>query len=122
MVTSSAKVVRLVWAICLLIGTGFHMVDFFRSGGAYPGYPLGTVVFWNALTVLDPLAATLLFWRPRLGVLSTLAIILSDVSHNVWAVATYDAMVWPVAMQAAFLVFVLATAHLIWRDSWAQEA
>jgi len=62
MAISSAKVVRGVWALCLLMGTGFHLVDLVRSGGAYPGYPLGTVVFWNALTVFDPLAAALLFW------------------------------------------------------------
>jgi len=115
MATSSANTVRAVWALCLLVGTSFHIVDLVRSGGAYPGYPLGTVVFWNALTVLDPLAAALLFWRPRHGVLATLAIMLTDVAHNVWAVVTYDAWVWPVAMQTAFLAFVLFTAHLIWR-------
>lgn len=86
----SARLARLIWVLCLLIGTGFHLVDLIGSGGAYPGYPVGTVVFWNALTVLDPVAATLLFWRPRLGVVVTLAIMLTDVAHNVWAVATRE--------------------------------
>ena len=119
---SSAKVVRAVWALCLLIGTASHVGELVWSGGAYPGFPLGTVIFWNALTILDPLAVALLFWKPRLGVVATLAIMVADVSHNFWAVAAHDAMAWPVAMQTAFLVFVLATAHLIWRDASRQEA
>ena len=122
MANSSAKAVRLIWALCLAIGTCTHVAELILSGGAYPGYPPATVIFWNALTVLDPLAAALLFWRPRLGVLATLAIMLADVIHNTWAVVTYGAMIWPVAAQAVFLAFVLATAHLIWRDAPGQVA
>jgi hypothetical protein len=44
-------------------------------------------------------------------------IIVSDVVHNIWVVATYGGVVWMVVAQAAFLVFVLATARLIWRDA-----
>jgi hypothetical protein len=91
-------------------------------GGAHPGYPLATVVVWNALTVLDPLAAALLFWKPRVGVLFTLAIMLADVGHNSWAVAAHGAMVWPVVIQAAFLMFVAATAPLIWREASGLKA
>jgi len=47
---------------------------------------------------------------------------LTDVAHNVWAVAAYNALMWPVAMQAAFLAFVLSTAHLIWRGSSGRRA
>jgi hypothetical protein len=122
MENSSAKAVRRIWALCLAIGTCTHVAELILSGGAYPGYPPATVIFWNALTVLDPLAAALLFWKPRLGVLATLAIMLGDVIHNTWAVAAHGAMIWPVALQAAFLAFVLVTAHLIWRDASSHAA
>ncbi|WP_293901188.1 hypothetical protein [Phenylobacterium sp.] len=110
----------MVWALCLAIGTCTHVATLIY--GWNDRVPLASVIFWNSLTVLDPLAAVLLFLRPRLGVVLTLAIMVSDVGHNIWAIAAFDAMVWPVAAQALFLIFVLATAPLIWRDAPVQKA
>ncbi|MGH6966611.1 MAG: hypothetical protein ACREE0_19185 [Phenylobacterium sp.] len=84
--------------------------------------PFASVIFWNSLTVLDPLAAALLFLRPRIGVVLTLAIMVSDVGHNIWAIAAFEANVWLVAAQVLFLIFVLVTARLIWRDAPGQSA
>lgn len=108
--------VRVIWATCLALGTLSHVASFLQSGGFYPGYPLLTVLFWNALTILDPLAATFLLVRPRVGVVATLAIMIADVAHNVWAVATHGAMLRPVILQAAFLVLILATVRVAWPD------
>ena len=63
-----------------------------------------------------PLVAVLLFLRPRAGVVITVAIMVSDVAHNVWAVTAMGAMVWPVVAQGAFLAFVTGTAPMVWRD------
>jgi hypothetical protein len=111
----SSRHARLIWALCLAVGTCTHVASLIY--GWNDRVPAPSAVFWNALTVLDPLAAVLLFLRPRMGVALTLAIMLSDVAHNVWAIGAFGAIAWPVVVQAAFLVFVLATARLIWRDA-----
>lgn len=120
MARSLAHPARTVWALCLAIGTCTHVAALIY--GWSDRVPIASVVFWNSLTVLDPLAAVLLFLRPRIGVALTLAIMVSDVGHNVWAIAAFGAMVWPVVAQALFLIFVLATARLIWRDAPPQMA
>jgi hypothetical protein len=110
----------MVWALCLAIGTCTHIAALIY--GWNDRVPFASLIFWNSLTVLDPLAAALLFLRPRIGVVLTLAIMVSDVGHNIWAIAAFEAMVWPVAAQALFLIFVLATARLIWREAPGQRA
>lgn len=105
----------MVWVFCLAIGTCTHVADLIY--GRNEGVPIASAIFWNSLTILDPLAIALFFVRPRFGVVLTLAIMVADVAHNVWAIAALDVMVWPVVAQALFLIFVLATAHLIWRDA-----
>jgi hypothetical protein len=95
--------------------------------GWMPSYlPWGTAVYWSSLTVLDPTAAALLFVRPRTGVVLTAMIIVSDVIHNLWFMASHphggsfeaDMMSSPFMIsQIAFLVFVAATARLAWRSS-----
>jgi hypothetical protein len=120
MARSLAQPARMVWALCLAIGTCTHIAALIY--GWNDRVPFASLIFWNSLTVLDPLAAALLFLRPRIGVVLTLAIMVSDVGHNIWAIAAFEAMVWPVAAQALFLIFVLATARLIWREAPGQRA
>ena len=76
--------------------------------------------------MLDPLAALLLFIRPRIGVAATIAIITSDVVHNLWFVAGHRAnRALPHAIvddpfllsRIAFLVFVGLTARLASPDA-----
>jgi hypothetical protein len=119
MARSLAQPARLVWALCLTIGTCTHVAALIY--GWNDRVPLPSLIFWDSLTVLDPLAAILLFLRPRIGVALTLAIMVSDVVHTIWAIAAFAAMVWPVVAEALFLIFVLATAHLIWRDASGQR-
>ena len=115
MATSLAQLARLVWALCLVIGTCTHVAALLY--GWNDRVPLPSLIFWDALTVLDPLAAALLFLRPRVGVVLTLAIMVADVGHNFWAIFAFDAIAWLVVPEALFLIFVLATAPLIWRDA-----
>jgi len=120
MARSLAQPARMVWALCLAIGTCTHVAALVYGWNGH--VPFGSRIFWNSLTVLDPLAAAALFLRPRIGVILTLAIMVADVGHNIWAIGAFEAMVWPVVLQALFLIFVLATAHLIWRDAPGQRA
>jgi hypothetical protein len=50
----------------------------------YNNAPLFTCIYWTSLTFIDPLAAILLFYRPRIGLILTFLIIFSDVIHNTW--------------------------------------
>jgi|GEM_PF-3370276 len=110
----------MVWAVCLGIGTCTHVAALISGWNAR--VPLASVVFWNSLTGLDPLAVALLFLRPRAGVVLTVAIMVSDVAHNIWAITAFGAMVWPVVAQGLFLILVLSTAGALWRDLPARAA
>jgi hypothetical protein len=117
---SANLALRCIYAACLLGATCNHLDILARHGvfWTYGGQPWLSAAFWTALTVLDPLAAVLLFLRPNAGVLATLAIMLADVPHNLWSIARETAPFWrgiashpAVLEQIAFLLFVLATAR-----------
>ena len=111
------RAIQLVWIAGFLIGTTTHVIDLFAGGAStYEGFPPAVRVFWVSLTVLDPLAVTLLLLRRRAGVVLGLAVILVDIAVN-WAVfATIGGLsVFGVVNQTAFAVFLAATASLLWR-------
>jgi hypothetical protein len=117
-----ASAVRIVYTVCLAAGTYTHSSILARHGWGwdYGGRPLGTVLFWSALTFLDPLVAGLLFFRPRLGITLLTLLMLSDVVHNTWFIYKYGGIVWMVAVQWIFLIFVLSTVRIVW-DAAQQE-
>jgi hypothetical protein len=79
----------------------------------YGGAHLLTRIFWTSLTVLDPLAALLLFAQPRVGLILTVLIIASDVLHNTLVgVSSRNPMY---LSQVAFLLFVASTVYVAWR-------
>lgn len=68
-------------------------------------------LYWAMLTILDPLAAVLLFIKPRTGIRLTIAIMVSDVIHNTYYVAANDQWLAPFYLaQVGFLVVVLGLA------------
>jgi hypothetical protein len=82
-----------------------------------------TALYWSSLTFLDPLAAVLVFVRPRMGITLTAGIIVTDVAHNLWFTAAHplsasfveDVTSSALMMsQIAFLLFVAATAPFAW--------
>jgi hypothetical protein len=112
--------VRIILSACLLAGASTHVLMLWPHGlfWDYGGVPAFTRVYWTSLTFLDPLAAVLLFVRPRIGLALTLAIISSDVAHNSWFIDRYDiSFGWIYAAQCGFLVFVVATFPGLWRSS-----
>ncbi|MGE5564386.1 MAG: hypothetical protein ACM3ZV_13925 [Bacillota bacterium] len=126
----TGRLVRIVYALCLAGATINHVRAVLSRGWLPPDLPLPTAIYWDALTFLDPLAAVLLLVRPRAGVALTVAIIVTDVAHNLWFVAAHAgsrSFTKIVAgspfllSQIAFLLFVAATAPVAWRVAAVQE-
>jgi hypothetical protein len=115
MLRKASLVLRAIYAICLLAATCTHIAMLARHGllWDYGGAHLLSRVYWTSLTVLDPLAALLLFVRPRVGLILTVLIIASDVLHNTLVgVPPLNAMY---LSQVAFLLFVASTVYVAWR-------
>ena len=118
--------IRIVYALCLVGATANHVRGVLGRGWLPNYLPTVTAVYWDSLTFLDPLAAALLFLRPRLGIGLTVAIIVSDVVHNLWFTAAHPSRgsffeeVTSSAFlmsQLAFLLFVAITAPIAWKES-----
>jgi hypothetical protein len=116
-----ADILRAVYALCLVGGTSTHLLTVLRHGlfWDYGGVPQASAVFWTSLTLIDPLVILLLFVRRNLGIAATIALMIADVTHNLWIVSQVSppllegiARSWPLQSQIAFLIFVLATAPL----------
>jgi hypothetical protein len=114
----------MVYALCLAGATINHVRRVLTFGWLPGELPRATALYWSSLTFLDPLAAMLLFLRPRAGIALTVAIIVSDVSHNLWFMADHPvrgSFVDDVTSsgfmmsQIAFLLFVAATALVAWQ-------
>ncbi|HEX8400112.1 MAG TPA: hypothetical protein VF628_00245 [Allosphingosinicella sp.] len=122
-------IVRSIWAACLLIGGLNHARILLQHGlfWDYGGVAWPSATYWSSLTILDPLAALLLFARPKLGVVSTAALIVTNVIHNLALTAHYApdgeflarASNPFMASQLAFMLFVGATTRIAWPASRA---
>ena len=116
---SAATTIRIVYLLCLAVGTYSHASVLVHHGlhWDYGGKPIGTVLFWSALTIIDPLVAVLLFIKPRLGIVALTLLMLIDVVHNSWIINKYGGIVWMVADQWIFMIFVLSTVQIVWRSA-----
>lgn len=112
--------IRLLFALCLLAATANHLRAVLDHGWLWDyGYGAQTLlasrVFWGALTVLDPLAALLLWVRPRWGLALTLGIIACDVLHNSFYVAAHGQWTQTFYLsQLGFLLAVLVLSPSAW--------
>jgi hypothetical protein len=108
-----------------LIGGANHARTLLQHGllWDYGGVAWGSAAYWSSLTILDPLVAALLFVRPRAGILSTIALIVTNVIHNLAVTAHYApdgefvarASNLFVISQLGFMLFVGATARIAWK-------
>lgn len=118
-------IVRSIWAACLLVGAANHARILLRHGlfWDYGGVAWGSAAYWSSLTILDPLVAFLLFARPRVGILAAVALIVTNVVHNLAVTANYAPEGELLARlsnpfftgQLGFMLFVGATAGIAWR-------
>jgi hypothetical protein len=118
------RLIRIVYALCLGAATINHVRVVLAHGWLPEHLPWPSAVYWSSLTFFDPLAAVMLFVRPRAGIAMTAAIIVSDVAHNLWFMAAYPLSgsflkdltdSGAVMSQIAFLLFVAITAPMAWR-------
>ncbi|TVT80384.1 hypothetical protein [Pseudomonas sp. H3(2019)] len=113
--------IRTLFAGCLLVATTNHLHADLAHGLLWDyGYgdstPWGSRFFWGALTFLDPLAALLLFRKPRPGIVFTAAIIIADVIHNTFYVALNRQWLETFYIsQTVFLLAVLLLAPFAWK-------
>ena len=116
------KLLFTVYSICFLAGTYTHIIDLVNHGFLAAPVPVAIGVYWNALTLLDPLALVLLWWMPKAGIRLALAIMISDLCVNTGTYLTgyfgppLPSMV-PLRLfeQALFGLFLFVTAPLAYR-------
>jgi hypothetical protein len=120
-------VLRAMYATCLAYATAPHLSYELRYGlflgGLEPlGYPLPVRLYWAVLTLLDPLAAVLLFVRPRVGLVLCVAIIVTDVLNNSWVFYHFPTRSsLNLGLEVAFLLFVLTTVRYAWEGLLAER-
>lgn len=118
--------VRSIWAACLLIAGVNHARILLQHGlfWDYGGVAWASAAYWSSLTILDPIAAALLIARPKVGILSTIVLIITNVIHNLAVTAqhapegeflTRAASDPFIISQIGFLMFVGATARIAWK-------
>lgn len=113
--------IRLLFTLCLLAASFNHLRAALDHGLLWDyGYgadtPLASRAFWGALTFFDPLAALLLWVRPRWGLVLILAIIVLDVVHNSFYVAAHNQWLETFYLsQVGFGLAVLVLLPLAWR-------
>lgn len=120
--TSLALAILPLFAACLLIGTANHLYSGLYFGWLWDyGYgdaPLGSRLFWAALTVLDPVVAVLLLVRPRIRIACAAILILVDVLHNsVYVAANHQWLETFYLGQVGFLLLSAALAPFAWAYS-----
>lgn len=81
---TSTRINLIIQCIGMLIGTTTHVLWIIHNGFLSEKYhaPIFSGFFWDSLTFLDPLAAMMLIWKPRIGIWMTAIIITVDVLHN----------------------------------------
>jgi hypothetical protein len=123
----SGRLVRGIYALCLLVATCTHAVPLIEHGlfWTYGGVGWASAAFWTTLAFADPFAAVCLFVWPRVGLVLTCAIIGLDVLHNgiVLRHVLFQSPaghLWTdtqVGLQVAFLLFVIATVRIAWSQA-----
>ncbi|QXG75971.1 hypothetical protein KUM42_19765 [Modestobacter sp. L9-4] len=116
--------VRVVAVAVLLLayGTVVHVVQLLGAGLApYPQLPGWLRGYFIGLTVLDPLAAVLLAWARRSGVVLSVAVLVTDAAANAWANWVVDTSAGVTlgrvgtAVITVLALVLLAAAGPLWR-------
>ena len=80
---NTGSVLQWFCVVCFLGAALRHGLDLSTGGWLpYRYVPIWTNLFWTALTFLDPFTALALWYRPRLGVVLALLVMLTEVSVN----------------------------------------
>ena len=123
------KTVIIIYSICLIFPTVRHIVSIVQHG-IFSNLPEANIlfnIFWDLLTIAYPVTIVLLFFVPRLGLLSLFAIMALNITVSIyvfnpvkflfsgsgfidWAI---DYRYWIV--QVLFGLFVFITVPIVWK-------
>jgi hypothetical protein len=116
------RTILIIQCIGMFMGTSTHLLWLVKHGFLSEKYkaPLFSMIFWDSLTFLDPLAAVLLIFKPKIGLYLTLLIITVDVLHNnafyfkeiyfsPLGILDWIKAYWQLICQFVFAVFVYIT-------------
>ena len=81
---NQTKLILIIQCIGMIVGTSTHVIWILQNGFLSDKYnaPFFSKIFWDSLAVLDPIAALLLVFRSKNGIILTAIIIVIDVFHN----------------------------------------
>lgn len=131
MIEHRSRIVRAIWAVCLLLAALNHARILLSYGlfWDYGGVGRASAVYWSSLTIVDPFVAALLFVRPRIGIVASVLLITTNVAHNLAITARYtpdgeflaSALSSPLILsQIGFMIFTGATARIAWKGVQGQ--
>jgi hypothetical protein len=107
-----ARSLQLLLVAGLAVGTATHVENIVRAGlSPRPELPLVCNLFWSSLVLLDPLAAAILLWRPRVGVVCLLGLVGVDLLVNL----TTLGLTRPVLVQLGYALVVLSAFPILRR-------
>ena len=112
-------IAKAIWTLGFLIGTTTHTLDLINHGWLpYDFRPLPWNIYWTSLTFLDPIAALLIWWRERWGVVLGTAIMASNVLVNGYTafVIGREDFYFSLGLQGAFAAFVFWFARRHWQS------
>jgi hypothetical protein len=122
------QIIRWVYSIGFLAGTYTHLKSILAHGFLATPVPFAIGVYWDTLTLLDPLTVILLWRRPKVGLWLAVAIMGSDISVNtlVYLKGYFgppSAHLVPLSLfeQSLFGLFVFLTAPLAYSNFIKQE-
>lgn len=112
---------RLILAVLVAgfaVGTTTHTLQLVNNGWVvFSAAPVWMNVYWTVLTFLDPLAIVLLLRLRRADLVLGLAIMLSDVAVNSYALYTLELpfAFWALQSQTLFAGFLFGAVGFLWR-------
>lgn len=115
-------IAKIIWSLGFVIGTITHALDLYHLGWLpYDFRPLPWNIYWTSLTLLDPLAAILIWARERWGVWLGLAIMASNVLVNGYTyLIGYEEFFFSLILQSLFAAFVSFAAWEHFRSATKQ--
>lgn len=114
------KIILIIYSIGFLTGTYTHLQGILTHGFLGQNAPLFFRIYWDSLTFFDPLAAVLVWVKPKWGILLAILIMASDILINSFAY-TRGVFMEPVPemvptdlfLQALFGTYIFITAPFV---------
>ena len=121
--SKEVKIILAIYSIGFLVGTSTHVLHIIHHGFLVHQAPLFFNLYWDSLTLLDPLTILLLWTRTRLGIGLAVLIMVTDIGINTYAyISGYlsepvpNTVPMPLFMQSLFGVFVLTTSPVVLKE------